>query len=67
MTSQLHRFGCLFLSCQLQKNGAAMTWLRKFVRRIAFILGTIHILCNHWTEWVGPENGQVCLLVSVHK
>ena len=40
MTSQLHRFRCLFLSCQQQKNtenGAAVTSLSMFVRSSAFI------------------------------
>ena len=26
------------------------------------LIGTIQILCNHWTGWVGPNNRHFCLL-----
>ena len=29
-------------------------------------LGTIQILCKHWTGWVGSKVGHFCLL-TVHK
>ena len=35
---------------------------QEILKDLEFPLGTIQILRNHWTGWVGSKNGHFCLL-----